>query len=188
MIRVSHVQKFFNRKKSNEIHVLNDITIDFPQKGLIILTGTSGSGKTTFLNTLGGLDTIESGDIYYNDVKVKPHDHHQWDDIRTKDVGYIFQNYYLIPNLSVYDNLALVLKMLGIDQAEESKVRIEYVLKAVGMFKYRKKLASQLSGGQQQRIAIARALVKESRIIIADEPTGNLDSQNTLDIMNIIKK
>lgn len=187
MIKLQHLDKYFFKNKRNEIHVMNDISLDFPEKGLVILLGPSGSGKTTLLNVVGGLDKVNKGSIDFNGQYIDKYDANTWDEIRNQKVGYIFQNYNLLPNLSVFDNVAFVLRLLGIHDEEVITKNVEYILKAVGMFKYRKKKATQLSGGQQQRVAIARALVKNPQIVIADEPTGNLDSKNTLDIMKIIK-
>jgi ABC-type lipoprotein export system ATPase subunit len=188
MISVKHIDKYFNRRKKNEIHVLNDISLDFPSKGLVVLLGASGSGKTTLLNVIGGLDSIQSGRIVIDDQEIEKYDAQTWDNIRNEHIGYIFQNYNLLPELSVFDNIAFVLKMLGIKDKVYIEKRVHYVLRAVNMYPFRKKKALQLSGGQQQRVAIARALVKNPKIIIADEPTGNLDSKNTLEVMNIIKQ
>jgi putative ABC transport system permease protein len=188
MIKVRNLEKYFFRHKKNEIHVLNDVTIDFPQSGLVVLLGPSGSGKTTLLNVIGGLDNVQKGQIEFDDLQLEGYDSAQWDKIRNERIGYIFQNYNLLPHLSVYDNVALVLKMQGINHPEIIDNRVSYILNAVGMYPYRKKKSTQLSGGQQQRVAIARALVKNPEVIIADEPTGNLDSKNTTDVMNIIKE
>jgi len=188
MIRVEQLNKYFNRRKRNEIHVLNDVSLEFPDKGLVVLLGPSGSGKTTLLNVLGGLDKVQSGTIHFDDKVIPGYDVHTWDKIRNEYVGYIFQNYNLLPQLSVFDNIAFVLKMMGIKDPKIIEERVNYILRSVHMYPYRKKKGLQLSGGQQQRVAIARALVKNPRVIIADEPTGNLDSKNTLDIMNIIKQ
>ncbi|WP_025724769.1 ABC transporter ATP-binding protein/permease [Acholeplasma granularum] len=187
MIKVRNLDKHFNRGKKNSIHVLNDVSLTFPEKGLVVLLGPSGSGKTTLLNVIGGLDKVQKGEMEVFNHHIKHYNSQFWDKIRTEEIGYIFQNYYLQPNLNVFDNIAFVLKMLGIYDKEEIKKRVDYILKQVGMYRFRKKLSTQLSGGQQQRVAIARALVKNPKVIIADEPTGNLDSKNTLEIMNIIK-
>lgn len=187
MISVQNLDKYFNKNKKNSIHVLNNVTVNFPEKGLIVLLGPSGSGKTTLLNVIGGLDKVQKGQIQFYDHQINHYNSSIWDKIRTEEVGYIFQNYYLMSDLSVFDNVAFVLKMMGISDKEAINERVNYILNQVGMFRFRKKRASQLSGGQQQRVAIARALVKNPKVIIADEPTGNLDSKNTLEIMNIIK-
>lgn len=188
MISVKGLQKYFFRHKKNEIHVLNDMTIDFPDRGLVVLLGASGSGKTTLLNVIGGLDSVQGGTIQFDQQVLEGYDSATWDKIRNESIGYIFQNYNLLPHLSVYENIALVLKMMGITHESDIEHRVHYMLNAVNMYPYRKKKSTQLSGGQQQRVAIARALVKNPRVIIADEPTGNLDSKNTLEIMNIIKE
>jgi ABC-type lipoprotein export system ATPase subunit len=187
MIKLRQLDKYYNRKKANEIHVLNDITLDLPDSGLVVLLGPSGSGKTTLLNVLGGLDKVRSGTIDFGDVQIDRYKSNVWDKIRNKEVGYVFQNYNLLTNLTVYDNISLTLNMIGIYDKDEIDKRIDYILDNMGMINYRKRRASQLSGGQQQRVAIARALAKNPRVIIADEPTGNLDSKNTQDIMNILK-
>jgi putative ABC transport system permease protein len=187
MIKLRHLDKYFNHRKKNEIHVINDVSLDFPSKGLVVLLGPSGSGKTTLLNVLGGLDGVHQGEIIFNDQSISKYHAKTWDDIRNESVGYIFQNYNLLPDLSVFDNIAFVLKMIGINDDKVIEERVHYILRALNMYPFRKKKALQLSGGQQQRVAIARALVKNPEVIIADEPTGNLDSRNTLEIMNIIK-
>ncbi|MCK9236044.1 MAG: ABC transporter ATP-binding protein/permease [Acholeplasmataceae bacterium] len=188
MIKVEQLHKYFNRNKKNEIHVLNDVTLTFPERGLVVLHGPSGSGKTTLLNVLGGLDRVQTGKIHFEETTLMRYKVDQWDKIRNENIGYIFQNYNLLPDLSVFDNVAFVLKMMGIKDQELIEERVNYILKSVHMYPFRKKKGLQLSGGQQQRVAIARALVKNPKVIIADEPTGNLDSKNTVDIMNIIKQ
>lgn len=187
MIKINNLHKYFNKRKSNEIHVINNTTLEFQTSGLVCLLGNSGSGKTTLLNVIGGLDKVDSGLISIDDNNISKYNASKWDDIRNRHFGYIFQNYILLPELTVHQNLEFVLKMLNVSK-EEIEERIEYALKAVGMEKYKKRKPTQLSGGQQQRIAIARALVKSPKVIIADEPTGNLDEKNTTQIMNIIKK
>ncbi|MBU1019573.1 MAG: ATP-binding cassette domain-containing protein [Firmicutes bacterium] len=188
MISVKNIDKYFNKNSRSEVHVLKDITTSFPNEGLVVLQGNSGSGKTTFLNVIGGLDTIDKGEIQFEEYGSKKFSQAVWNKIRTEDIGYIFQNYYLLPNISVFDNVAVSLKLIGIIDPQEIEKRVNYMLKTVGMYNFRKRKATQLSGGQKQRVAIARALVKNPRVVIADEPTGNLDSRNTVEIMNIIKK
>lgn len=187
MITLNNVNKYFNRHKKNELHVINNVTLNLDNTGLVALLGPSGCGKTTMLNSIGGLDKIKSGKIYVNDKKISSKCAHKVDKIRNLNIGYIFQDYKLIDNLSVYDNVALVLTMIGIKDKKEIKKRVEYVLEKVGMERYKKRPSSMLSGGERQRVAIARAIVKDPDIILADEPTGNLDSKNSLEIMKIIK-
>lgn len=187
MIKLTNVNKYFNRHKKNEIHVINNTTLTLEDKGLVALLGPSGCGKTTLLNAVGGLDKISSGSIYINDEKITKRSTRKIDEIRSLKIGYIFQDYNLLNNLSVYDNVAMVLKMNGIKDKNEIKKRVDYVLEKVGMYRYKSRYASMLSGGERQRVGIARAIVKDPEIIIADEPTGNLDSRNTIEVMNIIK-
>lgn len=188
MIKLSKVNKYYNRKKSNQIHVIKDFDYDFPSKGLVCLFGPSGCGKTSLLNVISGLDGIDSGEIIIDDSKfTKNYRSTKWDGIRSKDIGYVFQSYVLFNDLTVYENLRFVLDVFGLEE-EEIQSRIDYALNAVGMIKYKNRECNHLSGGQQQRVAIARALVKSPKIIVADEPTGNLDEKNTNIILNIIKK
>lgn len=187
MIKITKLNKYFYHRKSNEIHVINDVSIQFPDTGLVTILGESGCGKTTLLNVLGGLDSFYDGTIEYDNNKIEKYSWRKMDKIRNDKIGYIFQNYLLLPQRSVFDNLKLLLNMYDISDSEKEE-RIDYVLEAVGMLRYKRKNVSELSGGQQQRVAIARALVKSPSLILADEPTGNLDEKNTIQIMNIIKK
>ena len=187
MIRLEHVNKYFNKGKKNEIHVINDLNLKLNNNGLVCLLGPSGCGKTTILNAVGGLDKVRNGKIYIDDERITKRSIKKIDKIRNLKIGYIFQDYKLIDSLSVFDNVALVLKMIGIKDKDEIKKRVDYVLETLNIYRYRYRLASMLSGGERQRVAIARAIVKDPDIILADEPTGNLDSKNTLEIMNIIK-
>ena len=187
MIKLVKVNKYFNRFKRNKIHVINNTSLEFEKTGLVAILGNSGSGKTTLLNAIGGLDKVSSGKIYINGKKITKRFSGRVDKIRNLNIGYIFQNYNLINNMTVFDNVALALKMCGVKNKEEIKKRVNYLLEVLGIYKYRNRYANMISGGERQRVAIARALVKNPNIIIADEPTGNLDSKNSLEIMNIIK-
>ena len=185
MIEIENLNKVY---KSNKLTSINNTSLKLPDKGLITLLGPSGSGKTTLLNVIGGLDSFDSGKISYGDFKIDKYSIKKIDEFRNKNISYIFQNYYLINELTVTENLILALELSNIYDKDEQRRRIEEALKAVNMYKYRKKLVSALSGGQQQRISIARALTKKNKLIIADEPTGNLDSKNTIEVMNILRK
>ena len=187
MLELKNLNKYFNRHKKNQLHVINNTNLTIGNTSLVALLGPSGCGKTTLLNTIGGLDKVRSGGIYINGKKINSIFNRRVDKIRNLNIGYIFQDYKLIDNMSVYDNVAIVLKMIGIKDKKEIKLRVEYVLEKVGMLRYKKRPASMLSGGERQRVGIARAIVKDPDIILADEPTGNLDSKNSLEIMNIIK-
>lgn len=187
MVKLTKVNKFFNRRKKNEIHVINDTSLELDKTGLVALLGPSGCGKTTLLNAIGGLDKVNSGEIVIDGQRITKRRSGSVDRIRTLSVGYIFQNYNLVENMTVFDNVAIALKMTGVKDSEEIKEKVNYVLEKVGMYRYRNRFADMLSGGERQRVGIARAIVKNPSIIIADEPTGNLDSRNTIDIMNIIR-
>ena len=187
MVRLEHVNKYFFRRRRNEIHAINDTSMNLEGQGLIALLGPSGCGKTTLLNAIGGLDKINSGEIYINGQRISHQFSGKVDQIRTLNVGYIFQNYNLVDSMTVFDNVAVALRMVGLKDREEIKSRVNYVLEKVGMYRYRNRYADMLSGGERQRVGIARAIVKNPAIVIADEPTGNLDSRNTLEVMNIIR-
>lgn len=184
MIRLEGLHKFFNKGKSNEIHVINDISLDFPDHGMVAIFGRSGCGKTTLLNVIGGLDKVQKGTVLIGGQKMSASD----DELRNKYIGYIFQNYCLNVNDSCFDNVAMALRLCGMTDEEEISKRVHIALTAVGMDTFYKRTPNTLSGGQQQRIAIARAIVKNAPIILADEPTGNLDEQNTIVIMDILKQ
>lgn len=187
MIKLQNVNKYFNKRKANEIHVINDTSLELPENGIVTLLGPSGCGKTTLLNAVGGLDKVNSGKIFIDDACITGMRSGKVDAVRNAKIGYIFQNFNLLDNKTVFENVAIALRMIGIKDKEMVASRVNYCLKAVGIYKYRNKTTDALSGGQRQRVAIARAIVKNPRIIIADEPTGNLDSSNTIEIMNIIK-
>lgn len=187
MLQIKKVNKYYNRHRKNQIHVINNTTLTMDKTGLVALLGPSGCGKTTILNTIGGLDKINKGQIYINGQKISSRFPHKVDKIRNLNIGYIFQDYKLIDNMSVYDNIKLVLKLIGLKDKNEIDKRITYVLDKVGMLRYKNRPASMLSGGERQRVGIARAIAKDPDIILADEPTGNLDSKNSLEIMKIIR-
>lgn len=183
MIRLQNVNKYFFKGKQNEIHVINDISLELPQKGLVALYGHSGCGKTTLLNAIGGLDSIKSGTIEIDGKNIRK----KTDDLRNRYIGYIFQNYNLNLKVSNYENVAESLRLCGMEDEEEIRTRVYAALKNVGMDKFAYRMPDTLSGGQKQRIAIARAIVKNPAIILADEPTGNLDEANTIVIMDLLK-
>ena len=187
MIRIEKLNKFYNKGKRNQIHVIDNTSLELPDKGLVAILGPSGCGKTTLLNAIGGLDKVNKGHIYINNVRLTSRLTCKKDKIRNLQIGYIFQDYKLIDNMTVYDSVAMPLKMIGIKDKAEIKKRVEYILERVGIYRYRYRPCGMLSGGERQRVGIARALVKNPNIILADEPTGNLDSKNTIEVMNIIK-
>lgn len=184
VLRLEHAHKYYERGRAGEIHVMNDITLALPERGLVAFFGKSGCGKTTLLNTVGGLDGIASGriEIFGTDIATDP------DVIRNRYIGYIFQNYNLNTSETVFENVADALRLCGVRESETIRTRVMAALCDVGMEKYRDRTPDTLSGGQQQRVAIARAIVKSPAIILADEPTGNLDENNTVLVMDILKE
>ena len=186
MIKINGLHKYYNKGKKNEEHVLKDINLTFEKTGLVCILGESGSGKTTLLNTIGGLDTFSEGYIQINNTKLDRYEPKKVEPIRNEHFDYVFQNYYLLKDHTVAYNVKLALNRFELTEEEKEK-RVTYVLERLGMAKYRKKIVSKLSGGQQQRVSIARALVKSPDVIFADEPTGNLDEENTLRTMSILK-
>ncbi len=184
MIELKKLNKYFGKGTSTEIHVINDITLSLPERGMVAVFGKSGCGKTTLLNVIGGLDRFDSGVITVdgNDIGTDT------DTTRNRYIGYIFQNYNLHPQESCFANVAAALRLCGMTDEEEIARRVRAALRNVDMEKYEKRTPDTLSGGQQQRVAIARAIVKNPRIILADEPTGNLDEANTVMIMDLLKK
>ena len=155
MIKLNRINKYFNRGKGNEIHVLKDINLTLPDKGLVVILGASGSGKTTLLNIIGGLDKPSSGEVEFNEYTFDKYYAKKWDKIRNQDIGYVFQNYNLLHELTVFDNIEMVLKMKGISEEEEIHKRVDYITEKLGMFNYQDRNSNALSGGQQQRVAIA---------------------------------
>lgn len=187
MISLKDVSKSFNRRRANEIKAINNTSVELGDTGLVTFLGNSGCGKTTLLNAIGGLDKVDKGTIYIDGEKITGRFSGKVDSIRNMKIGYIFQNYNLIEDATVFDNVAIALKMIGFKDKKAIERRVLYVLDRVGIARYKNRPAKMLSGGERQRIGIARAIVKNPSIIIADEPTGNLDSANTIEIMNIIK-
>ncbi|MDR2822230.1 MAG: macrolide ABC transporter ATP-binding protein/permease [Acholeplasmatales bacterium] len=185
-LQVINLVKEFKIGRSNT-KVLNNVSYDFPDKGIVVIFGASGSGKSTLLNAISGMHKLNSGTIIYDDKKIDKYSQGFWSTTRRESIGFIFQNYNLILNMSVFENIAYVLRLLGVKDEKEIESRVNYVLKNLNIYNIRKKKAGNLSGGQQQRVAIARAIVKNPKYILADEPTGNLDSKNTVEVMNIIK-
>ena len=188
MIKVKNLKKSFIQKNKSTQVVLKGITLDFSESGFVMIVGASGAGKTTLLNTMCGLEKVTSGSIEFDSIVFDKYNYSKWDNLRNHEIGYIFQNYELFNNLSVSDNVGMTLTMLGITDKTFIDERIKEVLKVVDMNQYQNRLVSTLSGGQMQRVAIARALVKNPHVIIADEPTGNLDEKNSLRILEILKK
>lgn len=186
MLSIEHVTKDYPAAKGS-YRALTDICLTFPDVQFVAILGPSGCGKTTLLNLIGGLDSITSGDIYLNQISLKNRKAKELDSYRNNEIGFIFQDYYLIPNFSALDNVRIGLAVRGFKKKEAAAKSIE-TLGKIGIIDLADKKPNTLSGGQQQRVAIARALATDPKIILADEPTGALDSKNSLEIMNILKE
>ncbi len=172
---------------SETVHALKDVTIAFRESELVSVLGQSGCGKTTLLNIIGGLDRYTSGDLIINGKSTKKFKASDWDTYRNHSVGFIFQSYNLIPHQSVLSNVELALTLSGVSKAERRQ-RAKEALEKVGLGDQLHKRPNQMSGGQMQRVAIARALVNDPDILLADEPTGALDSETSIQIMELIKE
>ena len=166
---------------------LNKVSINFRENEFVSILGPSGSGKTTLLNIVGGLDKYDSGDLIINETSTKKYKDRDWDTYRNHRIGFIFQSYNLIPHQSVLSNVELALTLSGVSKKERKRRAIK-ALKEVGLSDHIHKRPNQLSGGQMQRVAIARALINNPDILLADEPTGALDSETSVQIMNLLKK
>lgn len=184
MIRVENIKKTFNPHSSARNQVLKGVSFELPDKGLVAIFGKSGSGKTTLLNIIGGLEKADSGKIIVNSESMKGNE----DKIRNQKIGFIFQNYYLERGYTIAEIMRNAMLIAGFTDEKEIERRTEEVLKLVDMERFKNKQGDALSGGQKQRVAIARALIKGADVILADEPTGNLDAQNTYKVMDILKE
>lgn len=186
MLKVENVKKSYTTGDFTQI-ALNDVTINFRENEFVAILGQSGSGKTTLLNIIGGLDQYDSGDLVINGKSTKNFKDGDWDAYRNNSVGFIFQSYNLITHLSILDNVEMGMTLSGVS-TEEKKQRAKEVLERVGLKEHIHKKPNQLSGGQMQRVAIARALANDPDIILADEPTGALDTTTSGQIMDLIKE
>ena len=169
------------------VHALKNVSVSFREHEFVSILGQSGCGKTTFLNIIGGLDHYTSGDLIINGKSTKDYKDKDWDTYRNHQVGFVFQSYNLIMHQSVLSNVELALTLTGVGK-EERKQRATEALNKVGLADQIHKKPTQMSGGQMQRVAIARAIVNNPDIILADEPTGALDSETSVQIMEILKE
>ena len=186
MLEIKKITKIY-KTEGFEQKALDKVSVNFRQNEFASILGPSGSGKTTFLNIIGGLDHYDSGDLIINEVSTKDFSDRDWDSYRNHRVGFVFQNYNLITHQTVLSNVELALTLSGVSRDERRK-RAKQALKDVGLEKHIYKKPNQLSGGQMQRVAIARALVNDPEILLADEPTGALDSETSIQIMKILKE
>ena len=185
MLQLQHISKVYHTG-NQEFHALKDISIRFRENEFVSILGQSGSGKTTLLNIIGGLDQYTSGDLLIQGKSTKQFKDRDWDSYRNHTIGFIFQSYNLIGHQTALSNVEIAMTLSGVSKAERKKRAIE-VLERVGLKDHLYKKPSQMSGGQMQRIAIARALVNDPKVILADEPTGALDSETSVQIMELLK-
>lgn len=185
MIELKHVGKIYKSKKSSDTIALNDVSLQIPDKGLVFIVGRSGSGKSTLLNLLGGLDNLTSGEVLVSGKNISNFTDKEFDSYRNSYVGFVFQEFNILEQYNVYENIELALKL---QEKESSKEEINKLLELLGIKDLGERGVNELSGGQKQRVAIARALIKEPKIILADEPTGNLDKASSEQIFDILKE
>ena len=186
MLELKNITKTYLTGELSQ-QALKDINLKFRESEFVSILGPSGSGKTTLLNIIGGLDKYTSGDLVINGTSTKKYKDRDWDTYRNHSIGFVFQSYNLIPHQSALSNVELALTLSGVS-SDEAKRRSKEVLKKVGLEKHMYKKPNQMSGGQMQRIAIARALVNDPDILLADEPTGALDSDTSVQIMDLLKE
>lgn len=186
LIEVSNLMKIYNPGE-NEVRALDDVSLQISQGEFVAIIGQSGSGKSTFMNMLGCLDVPTSGNYYLNGKDVSGLSDDELSEIRNQEIGFIFQGFNLIPGLTALENVELPLIYRNVPAATRRELAVES-LKKVGLEKRMEHKPSEMSGGQQQRVAIARALAAAPPIILADEPTGNLDSKSSREIMEILGK
>ena len=184
MIKTENLQKVF-RTEEVETLALNDVSIEINDGEFVAVMGPSGCGKTTLLNILGLLDNPTGGTYYLNGIEVSKYTEKQRTKLRKGVIGFVFQSFNLIEELNVYENIELPLLYMGISSSERKK-RIQEAMDRMEISHRAKHFPQQLSGGQQQRVAIARAVVANPKLILADEPTGNLDSKNGKEVMNLL--
>jgi ABC-type lipoprotein export system ATPase subunit len=183
MIKITALNKIYRSKKRTLCHALKDIDLTLGDSGLVFVLGKSGSGKSTLLNLIGGLDSITSGTVEVDGNDLARFNEKDFCDYRNTHIGFVFQDYHLIDEMTVYDNVALSLDMLRTDVGD----RVAHALQKVGLAGYEDRFPTELSGGERQRVAIARAIIKNPRIILADEPTGNLDTVTATAITELLR-
>ncbi|KEI02671.1 ABC transporter ATP-binding protein [Clostridium botulinum] len=183
ILKTINLSKIYG-KKPNEVKALSSVNIKVEEGEFISIVGTSGSGKSTLLHMLGGLDKASSGEVYVRGKEIFKMSDEELTVFRRRNIGFVFQNYNLVPVLNVYENIILPIEL---DGGNIDKKFLQSIIKILGLEYKLNSLPSNLSGGQQQRVAIARALATKPAIILADEPTGNLDSKTSMEVMGLIK-
>lgn len=183
ILKAENLVKIYGQGE-NEVKALNNVSLEIEEGEFVSIVGSSGSGKSTLLNILGGLDRLTSGDIYINNKKLGDMKDEELTIFRRRNIGFVFQNYNLVPILNVYENIVLPIELDGMKIDEEY---IDSIINTLGLNQKLTNIPNNLSGGQQQRVAIARAIATKPAIILADEPTGNLDSKTSMDVIGLLK-
>lgn len=183
ILKAENLVKIYGQGE-NEVKALNNVSLEIEEGEFVSIVGSSGSGKSTLLNMLGGLDRLTSGDIYINNKKLGDMKDEELTIFRRRNIGFVFQNYNLVPILNVYENIVLPIELDGMKIDEEY---IDSIINTLGLNQKLTNVPNNLSGGQQQRVAIARAIATKPAIILADEPTGNLDSKTSMDVIGLLK-
>lgn len=185
-VNIKNISKTYTADK-NKINALNEVSLDIEQSDFIAICGVSGSGKSTLLNVIGGLDNVDSGSIFYDDIDANKMTDKENAAFRNKHIGFVFQDYALIPYRSVKENLVIPLMFSNIPSKEYTSA-INHVVELIGIKEFINRKVSSLSGGQKQRVAIARSLVCDPDIVLADEPTGALDVESKKMVIELLKK
>lgn len=186
MISVKNVTKLYKNKDSANVLALSNLSLEISKGEFVSIVGRSGSGKSTLLNVIGILDRVDSGIVNIEGVNIATLSEDEKATFRNKNIGFIFQSYYLDPYFTVFDNVALPLIIAGINK-ENRKAKVEEALESLGILSHALKYPKELSGGEMQRVAMARAIVSNPNIILADEPCGNLDSQNSKIVLDLLQ-
>ena len=183
ILKAENLIKIYGQDE-NEVKALDNLSLEVEQGEFVAIVGSSGSGKSTLLNMLGGLDKLTSGDVYINNKKLGDMKDEELTIFRRRNIGFIFQNYNWVPILNVYENIVLPIELDGVKIDEDY---IDSIVNTLGLNQKLTNMPNNLSGGQQQRVAIARAIATKPAIILADEPTGNLDSKTGMDVIGLLK-
>ena len=183
VLKTDNLKKFYGNEE-NQVKALNGVSLSIEQGEFIAIVGTSGSGKSTLLHMLGGLDRPTSGKVFVDDKDIFTLKDEALTIFRRRKIGFVFQAFNLVPVLNVYENIVLPIEL---DGNEVDEVYVEQIIEVLGLTEKKNSMPSQLSGGQQQRVAIARALASKPTILLADEPTGNLDSKTSQDVLSLLK-
>ena len=187
MIKLQNVNKYFFKDDPREVHALRDINLELQDGEFTLFSGPSGCGKTTLLNAIGALDGCDSGEIYIDNTDIVSLSEEARTELRLNQLGFVFQSYNLVPVLSVEENIGFIMKLRGFSDSE-IKSRVMEVASMLEIDNKLKSLPNELSGGQQQRVAVARAVAAKPKIVLADEPTANLDSKNSKALMQMMRE